>query len=170
MKALYLGLALGSSWSKAVLLDADGRVAARVLKRTGIRLEEVAEALRDEALATAGASTADLVHVTATGYGRRNVPFADSRRTEISCYARGAWHHVSAECDVVDIGGQDNKIIHVRAVSSRAGSITLNKTRLTASDRDSGSEVCRLRQRCTARHQPASIKTANGRPSNTMNS
>jgi predicted CoA-substrate-specific enzyme activase len=117
---LFLGLDLGSSWSKAVLLGADGMVLGRALRRTGIRFEEVAEALRDEALAAAGAAAADLAHVTATGYGRRNVPFADSRRTEISCHARGAWHHVGAECDVVDIGGQDNKIIHVRADGSVA--------------------------------------------------
>jgi predicted CoA-substrate-specific enzyme activase len=119
-QTLFLGLDLGSSWSKAVLLDADGQVAARALRRTGIRFEEVAEALRDEALAAAGAAAADLAHVTATGYGRRNVPFADSRRTEISCHAKGAWHHVGAGCDVVDIGGQDNKIIHVRADGSVA--------------------------------------------------
>ena len=117
---LFLGLDLGSSWSKAVLLDAGGAVAARAVKRTGLRFEEAAETLRDEALAAAGAEAAALAHVTATGYGRRNVPFADTRRTEISCHARGAWHHFPRECHVVDIGGQDNKIIHVRADGSVA--------------------------------------------------
>ncbi|MBI5018165.1 MAG: ATPase [Deltaproteobacteria bacterium] len=117
---LYLGLDLGSSWSKAVLLDQKGQVAARALRRTGIRFEEAADALLGEALARAGAEQSALARVTATGYGRRNVPFADSRRTEISCHAKGAWHHVGRECDVVDIGGQDNKIIHVRADGSVA--------------------------------------------------
>lgn len=120
MGDFYLGLDLGSSWSKAVLLDASGEVAARAIKRTGIRFEEAAETLRDEALAAAGTDLSHLAQTCSTGYGRRNVPFAQSRRTEISCHARGAWHFFPQECDVVDIGGQDNKIIHVRADGSVA--------------------------------------------------
>ncbi|GAB4276705.1 MAG: acyl-CoA dehydratase activase [Deferrisomatales bacterium] len=111
---LFLGLDLGSSWSKAVLLDPEGRVVARALQRTGLRFEEAAEALRDQALEAAGAGPDRLAFTVATGYGRRNVPFADARRTEISCHAKGAYHHYPREMDVVDIGGQDNKIIHVR--------------------------------------------------------
>jgi predicted CoA-substrate-specific enzyme activase len=120
MNAIFLGLDLGSSWSKAVLIDSEGLVVARAIKRTGIRFEEAAETLRDEALAAAKADLSSLAHTVATGYGRRNVPFAETRRTEISCHARGAWHHFPQECDVVDIGGQDNKIIHVRADGSVA--------------------------------------------------
>ncbi|GAB6063501.1 acyl-CoA dehydratase activase [Deferrisoma palaeochoriense] len=112
MAAHVLGLDLGSSWSKAVLLDPEGRVAARALRRTGIRFEEAAAALRDEVLAKAGVP--GVACTVATGYGRRNVPFADARRTEISCHAKGAYHFFPREMDVVDIGGQDNKIIHVR--------------------------------------------------------
>jgi predicted CoA-substrate-specific enzyme activase len=116
-KDLFLGLDLGSSWSKAVAIDASGRVVGRALRRTGIRFEEAAEALRAEALGAAGADSSRLAHTVATGYGRRNVPFAESRRTEISCHAKGAYHDFPREIDVVDIGGQDNKIIHVRADS-----------------------------------------------------
>jgi len=118
--AWYLGLDLGSSWSKAVLLDEEGSVAARALRRTGIRFEEAAGALRDEVLAAAGVEPGAVRATVATGYGRRNVPFADARRTEISCHARGAYHHFPREMDVVDIGGQDNKIIHVRRDGSVA--------------------------------------------------
>ncbi len=112
--SLFLGLDLGSAWSKAVLLGSDGQVVARAARRTGMRFEDAAEALRDEVLAAAGATAADLGSVVSTGYGRRNVPFADGRRTEISCHARGAYHHFPRELDLVDIGGQDNKIVHVR--------------------------------------------------------
>lgn len=113
-KDLFLGLDLGSSWSKAVLLDGDGEVAARALRRTGISFEDVAAELRRAALETAGATEGRLAFTVTTGYGRRNVAFADARRTEISCHAAGAFHHFPREMDVVDIGGQDNKIIHVR--------------------------------------------------------
>ena len=116
-KELFLGLDLGSSWSKAVVIDGSRQVLGRALRRTGIRFEEAAEALRAEALAAAGAEESGLGRVVCTGYGRRNVPFAESRRTEISCHAKGAYHHFPKEIDVVDIGGQDNKIIHVRADS-----------------------------------------------------
>jgi len=111
---LFLGLDLGSSWSKAVLLDDGGEVLARALHRTGISFEDVAADLRRAVLETAGAEEARIACTVTTGYGRRNVAFADLRRTEISCHAAGAFHHYPREMDVVDIGGQDNKIIHVR--------------------------------------------------------
>lgn len=112
----FLGLDLGSSWSKAVLLNGSGEVVARALHRTGISFEDVAAELRRAALETAGAQAgqARLACTVATGYGRRNVPFAEVRRTEISCHARGAFHHFPREMDLVDIGGQDNKIVHIR--------------------------------------------------------
>jgi len=113
-KDLFLGLDLGSSWSKAVLLDGEGEIAARALHRTGISFEDVAADLRRAALETAGADESRVACTVTTGYGRRNVAFADARRTEISCHAAGAFHHFPREMDVVDIGGQDNKIIHVR--------------------------------------------------------
>ncbi|MBI5442685.1 MAG: ATPase [Deltaproteobacteria bacterium] len=112
---LFLGLDLGSAWAKAVAVDETGQVTTRAIRRTGIRFEDAAEALRDDVLAAAAARGAELVRTVSTGYGRRNVPFADARRTEISCHARGAYRHFPSEMDVVDIGGQDNKIIHVRA-------------------------------------------------------
>ncbi len=115
MNSLYLGLDLGSAWSKAVLLDDLGEVRARALRRTGIRFEDAAVELRDEVLTAARVPPGTSMRALATGYGRRNVPFPCSRRTEISCHARGAFHHFPRTLDVVDIGGQDNKIIHVRA-------------------------------------------------------
>ena len=111
---LFLGLDLGSSWSKAILLDGSGQVVARALQRTGISFEDVARDLRRVTLEAAGAEEVRVANTVATGYGRRNVAFAQSRRTEISCHAAGAFHHFPREMDVVDIGGQDNKIIHVR--------------------------------------------------------
>ena len=47
----------------------------------------------------------------ATGYGRKNVHFPCLTKTEISCHARGAFHYFPEAITVVDIGGQDSKII-----------------------------------------------------------
>ncbi len=115
---LFLGMDLGSTWSKAVLLDGAGEVVARAARRTGIRFEAVAETLRGEVLDAVDDASSRVRCTVATGYGRRNVPFSDVRRTEISCHARGAHHSFPRKLDLVDIGGQDNKIVHVRADGS----------------------------------------------------
>jgi predicted CoA-substrate-specific enzyme activase len=65
----------------------------------------------DTALVDAGASAAAVAAVVSSGYGRKNVDFANSSKTEIACHARGAYHHFPEAITIVDIGGQDNKII-----------------------------------------------------------
>lgn len=57
--------------------------------------------------------TSDEVKVTATGYGRMNVPYADYVITEITCHARGACEMAGRDCTVIDVGGQDTKVILV---------------------------------------------------------
>ena len=49
----------------------------------------------------------------ATGYGRKNVPFASRTKTEISCHAKGSFFHFPQAHTLIDIGGQDSKIIKV---------------------------------------------------------
>ena len=107
------GVDIGSTWTKAVLLDSTGEVAARALVRTAMSFEQAAVAARDQVLEEAGLSLQQLGITVATGYGRRNAPFADQHRTEIACHAKGAYHFHPHACQVVDIGGQDNKIIHL---------------------------------------------------------
>ncbi len=107
------GVDIGSTWTKVVLLDGGGEVVARALARTAMSFEQAAAAARDRALAKAGIAPEQVAATVATGYGRRNAPFADRHRTEIACHARGAFHHHPHACHVVDIGGQDNKIIHL---------------------------------------------------------
>jgi predicted CoA-substrate-specific enzyme activase len=62
----------------------------------------------------------------ATGYGRQNVAFATGRRTEIDCHGRGAYHQFPRAITVVDIGGQDNKVIQVNAAGQRVH-FTMNR-------------------------------------------
>ena len=72
--------------------------------RTGHRLF-------DEALATFGAQPEDVACTIATGYGRAALPFATAAVTEITCHARGVRHHFPDVRTIVDIGGQDSKVI-----------------------------------------------------------
>jgi len=114
MKESYAcGVDIGSTWTKVILLNSEGEEAARGLARTAMSFEQAAEAARDRALADAGIAWEQVAATVATGYGRKNAPFADRHRTEIACHARGAFHHHPHACHVVDIGGQDNKIIHL---------------------------------------------------------
>jgi predicted CoA-substrate-specific enzyme activase len=106
---LYCGIDIGSTWVKGVALDDNGEVAATAIGRTGMSFESSCEAVMASLL-----SKGDCAFTMATGYGRNNAAFADGTRTEISCHAKGAQHHFPGECFVVDIGGQDNKVIHVR--------------------------------------------------------
>ncbi len=110
---LYAGIDVGSGYTKAVLLDGDGAIVGRGITHSGADFSAAAERARDEALADASATVGALSGCVSTGYGRNNVAFADSSRTEIDCHARGAYYHFPQAMTVVDIGGQDNKVIRV---------------------------------------------------------
>ncbi len=109
----YIGVDVGSWSTKAVLIDERGRVAGRGLRRSGADLRKAAEECREEALRAARAELGSVRRTVATGFGREAVPFADELKTEIACHARGAFHHFPMEMTIIDIGGQDNKVIRV---------------------------------------------------------
>ena len=105
-----LGLDVGSSATKAVLLQGD-QVRARSVRKSGADFAAAAKACLDEVADLAGISAADIRRVVTTGYGRRSVDFADDAVTEITCHARGCHAGFGRAVTVVDIGGQDNKVI-----------------------------------------------------------
>lgn len=107
------GVDVGSTQTKAVLLDEDGRIVARSLLETGAYLVRAAERAYEKALAEAGARREDVGYVIGTGYGRFKVAFGDAQVTEISCHAKGAWALFPATRTVIDVGGQDTKAIKV---------------------------------------------------------
>jgi predicted CoA-substrate-specific enzyme activase len=117
----FAGIDVGTTTTKAVLIDAKKNVLGRFIQRSGTDLTAAATAAFEEAMAQAGV-TRDLVqNIVATGYGRRNVPFAHQFRTEISCHGRGCYHYFPEAITVVDIGGQDNKIIKLNAQGKPIG-------------------------------------------------
>ncbi len=59
----------------------------------------------------AGAQESDIAATLSTGYGRNNVAFAQNTRTEIACHGKGCYHFFPIAQSIIDIGGQDNKII-----------------------------------------------------------
>jgi predicted CoA-substrate-specific enzyme activase len=81
----------------------------------------IAQRCRDEILADLGLEQADLSQTCATGYARQDIAFADCSRTEISCHSRGCLHFFPGPLTIVDIGGQDNKIIRLDEKGKRVG-------------------------------------------------
>ena len=116
----YGGVDVGASSTKAVIIDSSGGVIGRSVERSGMDFTEAAQTCFDRALAEAKLKPDDIANVVSTGYGRQNVPFSKSHKTEIACHARGCHHHFPRRITVVDIGGQDNKIIHVTAKGGRS--------------------------------------------------
>ncbi len=108
-----VGVDVGSTQTKAILIDEGSRIVARALTDTGAYLVRAADRAYDAVLAEAGLSRPDVGAVIGTGYGRFKVEFGDDQVTEISCHAKGAWALFPKTRTVVDIGGQDTKAIKV---------------------------------------------------------
>jgi predicted CoA-substrate-specific enzyme activase len=115
----YAGIDSGSWNTKGALVDAAGRLVATAVVRTGADVQGAAERVLGELLARTGLSRPDLAAVWATGFGRHSISIADGSRTELDSHARGALQFVHGPLTVVDIGGQDAKIILVDAEGRR---------------------------------------------------
>ena len=108
----YVGIDIGSTCAKTVVMGAEEKILHRLLRPTGWSSVETASSIQEE-LESLGIS-ADRSIVVSTGYGRAAVPFAAKNITEITCHARGACHiHGTEDLTVIDIGGQDTKLIAV---------------------------------------------------------
>lgn len=110
------GIDAGSRTIKIVLFDS-GRnsVVASGIADQGVAQDELAGDLFDRLLADAGLSRSDVRAAVATGYGRDRVKFANTTITEITCHARGVRHLVPGVRTVIDMGGQDSKLIRIDA-------------------------------------------------------
>ena len=107
------GIDIGSTYSKAVLIDEHGNVVGRGVRRTGFKLAQASEAVFDELVANAGVARTDVTYVASTGYGRHTVPFRNTQLTELTAHAHAAVHLFPDTRTILDIGGQDIKAIRV---------------------------------------------------------
>ncbi len=117
-----LGCDLGSTTGKAVLLDVrDGRadVVAWAVEPSGFVPSQTARLAVGRACERAGVAFGDVAASCCTGYGRENVDFVPRNVSEISCHARGAHFFLPRARTVVDVGGQDVKVVAL----SKAGKV-----------------------------------------------
>ncbi len=109
---LVCGVDLGARSAKVVLLDPAAPADFRHwIADTGHDPARTGHRLLDEALAATSSRPEDVACTIATGYGRAALPFASATLTEITCHARGVRHCFPNARTIVDIGGQDSKVI-----------------------------------------------------------
>jgi (R)-2-hydroxyacyl-CoA dehydratese activating ATPase len=111
---IFAGVDVGSSATKVVLMDKDKTLMGWSVQRSGTDFAIVAEACLQQALNQAGlAIHLKEMKTISTGYGRKNVQYSNGDKTEISCHARGCYHYFPQAITIIDIGGQDNKVIQL---------------------------------------------------------
>jgi len=104
-----------------VLLDTHKNLCGYAVQKSGTDFVGTSAKSLAASLEMAGLSERDIACTTATGYGRKNVAFAAETKTEISCHASGCYHYFPLASTIIDIGGQDNKIIKLDQTGRRTG-------------------------------------------------
>jgi len=107
--AFVAGIDIGSTYTKAVVLDDGQAIVGQALQPTGFRLAETAEETLAQACASGGVAREDVVYIAATGFGRHQTPIADLRITDLTAAARGAARLFPGTRTVLDVGGQTMK-------------------------------------------------------------
>jgi predicted CoA-substrate-specific enzyme activase len=113
--AYAAGVDVGSTQTKAVIINEDREIVSRALIDTGANVVLAAENAFNQAVNGRQLGDREIEYVVGTGYGRYRVTFGNAQVTEISCHGRGAVHMFPGTRTVVDMGGQDTKAIRVNA-------------------------------------------------------
>jgi predicted CoA-substrate-specific enzyme activase len=119
------GIDVGSTYTKAVIVDETNRIAGQALNHTGFKLAEVSRQVYESALKNAQLPESSISYVVATGFGRHLVPFSDTQVTDLTASARGATFFFPRTRTILDVGGQTMKATRIDE-SARVKSFRLN--------------------------------------------
>ncbi len=108
---VFAGIDVGTTTTKAVVINGKKQVLGTFVRRSGTDLALAATLALEQALGQASAPRDHVQAIVATGYGRKSVPFATDSKTEIACHGYGCFFYYPEPITVVDIGGQDSKVI-----------------------------------------------------------
>lgn len=117
----FVGIDIGASTTKAIIIDEKREIRGYSVDNSGADFAAAADQTFARARENAACHESDTYVVVTTGYGRRNIPYANDTRTEISCHAEGSFHFFPQAHTLVDIGGQDSKIIKIDDAGKRTG-------------------------------------------------
>ncbi len=110
---LAVGIDIGSTYTKAVLMDETKQVRATALRRSGYKPAAAATAVFEDLVANAGVPKEQVTYIATSGYGRYMVPFRHTQITELTCHALATAYHFPNVRTILDIGGQDIKAIRI---------------------------------------------------------
>ena len=117
--AVFVGIDVGASRTKTAVIDENKNLIGHCVLKSGTDFTIAANNCLETSLEMAGVSYGDIVRAASTGYGRKNVSVADFNRTEISCHGKGCYYYFPDALTIIDIGGQDNKIIKLEETGRR---------------------------------------------------
>jgi len=109
---ITVGIDVGSITTKAAVVS-DGELKLSKICSTGYDAKKAAKMVFEQILERLNLKQSDIQGVVSTGYGRNSVTFADKAITEITCHAAGAYYIDPKVRSVIDIGGQDSKVIRL---------------------------------------------------------
>ena len=121
LEKIFVGTDVGSSRTKVAVLDPNKKLIGYCVEKSGTDFSATAEKCLATSLEMAQAKVKGIVNSVSTGYGRKNVPFARETKTEIGCHAKGCYHYFPTSLTIIDIGGQDNKVVKVDQKGRRTG-------------------------------------------------
>lgn len=107
----FVGIDVGTSYIKSVILNKGKKIESSFTKRTGATIELSCKEAFEKVTSNLALSISSIKLITATGFAKNKVQFADFTKTEISCHAKGAYHYFPKKITIIDIGGQDTKVI-----------------------------------------------------------
>ncbi len=119
------GIDIGSVAAKFLIMNGNGEVLSYKVVETRPDIDQMAEQLRRMALDEANLEPNQLNYVMSTGYGRNTVSYAQENRTEILCHAAGVHMLFPSVRTIIDIGGQDSKVINLNDIG-RVINFTMN--------------------------------------------
>jgi (R)-2-hydroxyacyl-CoA dehydratese activating ATPase len=107
------GIDVGSTYTKAVILNEVDEIAGRAMSPTGFKLREASHQVYHDALESSSLLETDVRYVVATGYGRHMVPFSDVQVTDLTAGARGTMFLFPGTRTILDVGGQTMKATRI---------------------------------------------------------
>ena len=116
---IFVGVDVGASRTKVVIWEPAKEILGFSVKKSGTNFTRTADLALEEALSMADVERDQICKAVSTGYGRNNVTYSDLAKTEIGCHAKGCYYYFPREMTIVDIGGQDNKIIKLDSQGRR---------------------------------------------------
>ncbi len=111
---ITLGIDIGSLTAKGVLLK-DNSILEKHLIQVGYNSKKAGDKLLAELLEKASIDKTEIARIVATGYGRNSIDFADKAVSEIICHGKGIHFLLPDTRTIIDIGGQDSKVIILNA-------------------------------------------------------